>query len=156
MARPIILDLPSRDSQRELNSRLERAPLEHAEAVIAAYEVLQGLHDSGVLELLRGALGGGEKILEQVVDVTRSPESIRLTRNILLLVRALGEIDPSLLSDLTSAVPKALVKSNAEAAKPPGLFKLITTFWNKDFRRGLAAFNDLLVMFGKNLSGRKA
>lgn len=156
MARPILLDLPPRDPQRELNLRLEQAPLKHAEAVIAAFEVLQSLHDSGVLELLRGTLGGGEKILEQVVDVTRSPESIRLTRNILLLVRALGEIDPSLLSDLTRAVPGALVKANAEAAKPPGLFKLMTTFWNKDFRRGLAAFNDLLVMFGKNLSGKKA
>jgi hypothetical protein len=27
----------------------------------------------------------------------------------------------------------------------------MSTFWNKDFRRGLAAFNDLLVVFGRNL-----
>jgi hypothetical protein len=30
--------------------------------VLAAYEVLQGLHDRGVLELMRGTLGGSEKI----------------------------------------------------------------------------------------------
>jgi uncharacterized protein YjgD (DUF1641 family) len=151
MARPIPLHLPPRDPREELNSRLRQAPLEHAEAVLAAYEVLQGLHDKGVLELMRGMLGGSEKILEQVVAVGSGAQSIRATRNLLLLVTALGEIEPALLSDLTRAIPKALVQANAEEAKPPGLFKLMSTFWNKDFRRGLAAFNDLLVVFGRNL-----
>ena len=151
MARPIPLGLTPRDPQRELASRLEQAPLEHAEAVLAAYEVLQSLHDSGVLEVLRGTLNGGEKILGQVVEVASGPEAIRATRNLLLLAGALGEIEPALLSDLTRALPKALVQANAEEARPPGLFKLISTFWNRDFRRGLAAFNDLLVMFGRNL-----
>jgi uncharacterized protein YjgD (DUF1641 family) len=151
MARPIPLELPPRDQQRELNSRLQQAPLKHAEAVLAAYEVLQGLHDSGVLELMRGTLGGGEKILEQVVAVGSGAQSIRATRNLLLLATMIGEIEPALLSDLTRVIPKALVQANAEEAKPPGLFKLMSTFWNKDFRRGLAAFNDLLVMFGRNL-----
>jgi uncharacterized protein YjgD (DUF1641 family) len=154
MARPIPLHLAPRDPQRDLNSRLQQAPSEHAEAVLAGYEVLQGLHDSGVLELVRGALGGGDKIIEQVVAVASSPGSIRATRNLLLLFATVGEIEPSLLSDLTRAIPKALVQANAEEAKPPGLFKLVRTFWNKDFRRGLAAFNDLLVAFGKNLSGK--
>jgi uncharacterized protein YjgD (DUF1641 family) len=151
MARPIPLHLPPRDPREELNSRLQQAPLEHAEAVLAAYEVLQGLHDKGVLELMRGMLGGSEKILEQVVAVGSGAQSIRATRNLLLLVTALGEIEPALLSDLTKAIPRALVQANAEEAKPPGLFNLMSTFWNKDFRRGLAAFNDLLVVFGRNL-----
>ena len=151
MARPIPLGLAPRDPQRELASRLEQAPLEHAGAVLAAYEVLQSVHDSGILEVLRGTLSGGEKILGQVVEVARGPEAIRATRNLLLLAGALGEIEPAMLSDLTRALPKALIQANAEEAKPPGLFKLISTFWNRDFRRGLAAFNDLLVMFGRNL-----
>jgi uncharacterized protein YjgD (DUF1641 family) len=154
MAQPIPLQLAPRDPQRELDVRLQQAPLEHAEAVLAGYEVLQGLHDRGVLELMRGTLGGSEKILEQVVAVASGPEAIRATRNLLLLVRTLGEIEPALLNDLTRAVPKALVQANAEEARPPGLFKLLSTFFNKDFRRGLAAFNDLLVEFGKNLSGK--
>jgi uncharacterized protein YjgD (DUF1641 family) len=156
MARPIPLHLASRDPREDLNSRLQQAPLEHAEAVLAAYEVLQGLHDRGVLELMRGTLGGGEKILEQVVAVASGPESIRATRNLLLLVTTLGEIEPALLSDLTRAIPRALVQANAEESKPPGLFKLMATFWNKDFRRGLAAFNDLLVVFGRNLTEKAA
>jgi uncharacterized protein YjgD (DUF1641 family) len=152
MARPIPLHLAPRDPREKINLRLQQAPLEHAEAVLAGYEVLQSLHDRGVLELMRGALEGGDKILEQVVAVASGPESIRATRNLLLLVTTLGEIEPALLSDLTRAIPKALVQANAEQRKPPGLFKLMSTFWNKDFRRGLAALNDLLVAFGRNLT----
>jgi uncharacterized protein YjgD (DUF1641 family) len=152
MARPIPLHLAPRDPGEDLNSRLQQARLEHAEAMLAGYEVLQGLHDRGVLELLRGALGGGDKILEQVVAVASAPGAIRTTRNLLLLATTLGEIDPDLLSDLTRAIPRALVQAHAEESKPPGLFKLMSTFWNKDFRRGLAAFNDLLVVFGRNLT----
>ena len=155
MAQPIPLHLAPRDTREEINFRLQQAPLDHGAALLAAYEVLQGLHDRGVLELMRGALGGGEKILEQVVAVASGPEAIRTTRNLLLLATTLGEIDPALLSDLTSAIPKALVQANAEEAKPPGLFKLMSTFWNADFRRGLAAFNDLLVVFGRNLTNRE-
>jgi len=154
MAQPIPLQLTPRDPQRELNGRLQEAPMKHAEAILAAYEVLQGMHDQGVLELIRGTLGGGEKILEQVVQVARGPEAIRASRNLLLLVKVLGEIEPELLSDLTRAIPKALVQANAEESRPPGLIKLVSTFWNKDFRRGLAAFNDLFLMFGKNLTAK--
>lgn len=152
MAQPIPLHLAPRDPRVGLNLQLKQAPQDHAEALLAAYEVLQALHDRGVLELMRGALGGGEKILEQVVAVASGPEAIRTTRNLLLLATTLGEIEPALLSDLTRAIPRALVQANAEESKPPGLFKLMSTFWNKDFRRGLAAFNDLLVAFGKNLT----
>ncbi|HEY0725444.1 MAG TPA: DUF1641 domain-containing protein, partial [Pyrinomonadaceae bacterium] len=143
-----------RNPQHELDVRLEAAPAKHAEAILAAYEVLQLMHDKGVLELMRGTLGGGELVVQQAVAVASDAASIRASRNALLLIRALGEIEPELLSDLTRALPKALVQANREEAKPPGLFKLLRTFFNADFRRGLAAFNDLLEMFGKNLSNK--
>jgi len=154
MARPIPFELPRRDPREELQSRLQNAPAEHAEAVLAAYEVLQGLHDSGVLDVMRDALGASDRILERVVDVAKTPESIRAIRNLLLLAKTIGAIEPELLSDFTRAVPIALVQANAEESKPPGLLKLLSTFWNRDFRRGLAAFNDLLMVFGRNLSER--
>lgn len=154
MAQPIPLQLPPRDRQRELNVLLQQAPEKHAEALLAAYEVLQGMHDQGVLELMRGTLGGGDKVLQQIVTVASGPEAIRASRNLLLLVKALAEIEPSLLSDVTRALPKALSQADADETRPPGLFKLLSTFLNRDFRRGLAAANDLLIAFGKNLSGR--
>lgn len=154
MAQPIPLTLLPRDPQRELDKRLEAAPAKHAEAILAAYEVLQLMHDKGVLELMRGTLGGGEVVVQQAVAVVRDPAAIRASRNALLLIKALGEVEPELLGDFTSALPKALVQANREEAKPPGFFKLLRTFLNADFRRGLAAFSDLLQMFGRNLTNK--
>jgi uncharacterized protein YjgD (DUF1641 family) len=155
MAQPIPLRLEPRDPQRDLNVQLQQAPMKHAEALLSSYEVLQAMHDHRVLEIMRGTLGGSEKILEQFVAVTNGPDGIRALRNLLLLVKALGEIEPALLSDVTRAIPKALFQANAEESKPPGLIKLVSTFWNRDFRRGLAAFNDFFVAFGKNLSAKE-
>jgi uncharacterized protein YjgD (DUF1641 family) len=156
MAQPIPLDVSPRNPQRELELKLSRAPEKYAEATLAGYELLQALHDGGVLEALRSTVGGGSKILEQAVTVGSGPEAIQATRNLLLLFKALAEIDPILLSDITRAVPKALVQANAEESRPPGLIKLISIFFNRDFRRGLAAFNDLLIVFGRNLAANKS
>jgi uncharacterized protein YjgD (DUF1641 family) len=154
MAQPIPLTLAPRDLQHELNVRLDAASAEHAEAILAGYEVLQLMHDKGVLDLLRGTLGGGETVVQQAVTAANDPGVIRASRNALLLLQALGEIDPLLLSDLTRAIAPALRQANREQAKPPGLFKLLSTFLNPNFRRGLAACNDLLELFGKNLTNK--
>jgi uncharacterized protein YjgD (DUF1641 family) len=156
MAKPIRVEIPPHDGRAQLASRVGSAPTEHAEAVLAAYEVLQGLHDRGVLDLMRGTLGASDALVEVAVSAAATPESIRALRNLLLLANALGAIEPALLADFTRAVPDALVQASAEKARPPGLLKLLRTFFNRDFRRGLAAANDLLVAFGRNLSARDA
>jgi aryl-alcohol dehydrogenase-like predicted oxidoreductase len=77
MADPLPLKLPPRDPREALYQRLEKAPHEHAEALLATYDVLQGLHDKGVLDLLKGALGSSEKVLQILVDAGNTPEVIR-------------------------------------------------------------------------------
>jgi uncharacterized protein YjgD (DUF1641 family) len=154
MAQPIRVRVPARDPRVQLAARLESAPLDHAEALLSAYDVVQGLHDRGVLELLRGALGSGDALLESVVDAANTPEAIRAVRNLLLLLNTLGTIEPALLADLTRAVSVALKQASHEEARPPGLLRLVTTFFNPDFRRGLAAANALFVELGRNLSVR--
>jgi uncharacterized protein YjgD (DUF1641 family) len=145
------LTLPIRDPRAELHARLENAPAEHAEAILAAYEVLQGLYDRGVLDLARGALGSCDKVLEIAVDAAQSPPSICSIRNLLLITNMLGAIDPEKLGIVTRAVPQAL-QTLAVQAEPPGLWKLMfKCLWNRDMRRGLSALNAVLEAFGRNL-----
>lgn len=153
MAQPIPLDVPHRDPRIALQARLRDAPAEHAEALLAAYEVLQGLHDRGVFDLMRGALGSTDKILDIAVRAAGTADSIRTLRNLLLLVNMLGEIDPAVLKRFTQAAPQAL---NMMVRKPgrPGLWTLLKDFlWNQDFRHGMAAVNTMLEVFGRSLSG---
>ena len=155
MASPIPLELPRTDPRVALQARLQNAPAAHAEALLAAYEVLQGLHDRGVLDLMRGALGSGDDVLEIAVAAAQSPGSIRGIRNLLLLVNMLGAIDPEVLKAFTRGVPDAFRKMVLEP-EPPGLWSLIKDFlWNPDFRHGLAALNTMLEAFGRSLSSGK-
>ena len=153
MAAPIALQLPKPDAREQLRHRLEQAPLEHAEAVLASFEVLQGLHDQGILELLRGMLGGGDKILEIVVESTRTPVAIRGLRNLLILAKVVGSIDPVLLEQFAKAIPEALSGAAiAERAEPPSVWEMFKILNGKDLRRGLAVVNNLLSAWGRNFS----
>ena len=157
MARPIPLELPKRDPREELRSRLEQAPVEHAQAVLAGFEVLQGLHDRGVLELLRGVLGGGDKVLEIVVEATKTPEAIRGIRNLLILTKTFGAIDPEFLKKFAEAVPDVLVgAANAQEKEPPGFWEVLRIVRSRNLRRGLAVMNSVLEALGKNLSIEKS
>jgi uncharacterized protein YjgD (DUF1641 family) len=154
MAQQIRLTLPPRDPRAVLQSRLQEAPAEHAEALLAAYEVLQGLHNNGILELLRGVLGSSDEVLEIAVETAKSPQSLRSIRNLILVINMLGDIDPDQLKILTTTTADA-VKSVADQPESPGLWKLMTQLlWNKDARRGLSALSSMLSIFGRNLRHR--
>jgi uncharacterized protein YjgD (DUF1641 family) len=151
MAQPIPLELPVRD-QRELRmKRLQNAPVEHAEAVLAAYELLQGLHDRGVFDLLRCALGAGDKILETAVEAAKRPESVRALRNLLIVGKSLGSIEPELVNGFVSAFPQAIRETRAFAIEAPGFWDILKSFRSKNLRRGLVLINSLLEAFGRNL-----
>jgi uncharacterized protein YjgD (DUF1641 family) len=150
MAKPIPLELSARDPREELRARLDRAPLEHAEALLAGYEVLQGLFDCGVLELLRGALSSGNRILETATDVARAPESVRAIRNVIVLGKTLGEIDPDLFDGFAMALPEAIREAKAQGKEPPSYLAILNKFRSKNLRRGLVAVNSLLEAWGKD------
>jgi uncharacterized protein YjgD (DUF1641 family) len=151
MAQPISMPLPVRDSRAELKMRLEQAPAEHAEALLACYEIIEGLHRRGALELLRGGLGSAEKVLEIAIDVTRAPQSIRSLRNLLVLLNFVGEIDPDRLKILTKSGAEVL--TTPEPQKPPSLWSIFwTLLCNRDVRRSLGFGLNLLKSFGRNLA----
>ena len=155
MAQPIPLELPARDSRAELQARLQNAPQEHAEALLSAYEVLQGLHDRGVFELLRGALGSSDKVIEIIVEAAKTPESIRGIRNIITLSKILGTIEPELVEGFARSLPEAIAHTKAYDARPPGFWGILKRFRNRDLRRGLILVNSLLEAFGRNLPHEK-
>jgi len=151
MAQPIALEVPPRNPRAELRSRLEQAPEEHAEAVLSAYEVLQELHNRGVLDIMRGALAASDEILEKVVDGARTPESIRAIRNLLFWRQILGSIEPEWFKGIFQAIPEGIAQATAEREQPIGLFGLLRRLSSKDSLRGLAAAVDFLQAFGRHL-----
>jgi hypothetical protein len=69
MAQPIEFRPTPHSSREALQRRLDEAPIEHVDALLASYDLLQQLHDRGVLDVLRGALGAGDEIVLQLSGV---------------------------------------------------------------------------------------
>jgi uncharacterized protein YjgD (DUF1641 family) len=151
MARPIPLELPSRDPRAELQARLQQAPLEHAEALLLAYEVLQGLHDRGVLELARGAFASGDRLTEILVEAAKAPQTARGIRNVLILTKILGNVEPELVEGFARSLPEAIALTKAYGSEPPGFWGIVRKFKDRNFRRGLLLVNSMLEAFGRNL-----
>jgi len=151
MAQPIHLELPAHDLRTELMARVQNAPAKHAEALLSAYEVLQGLHNRGVLELMRGAIGSSDKVLQIIVEGANAPEAIRGIRNLTILARVLGSIEPELLKGFARLLPEAGTLLKAHESRPPGFWRLLKQFTGKNSRRGLFFFGSILEAFGRNL-----
>ena len=153
MANPIPLHLPPLDPEH-LHRSLEKGVREREDALLAACDILQGLHDRGVLELAKGALGSSEKVLQILVDTANSPEMIRGIRNLMILAKMLSSIDPELLEGVQLAVQEGL--DEAQKAKPPGLGQLAKKLMSSDSRRVLAASASILESIGKSLAAKKS
>jgi uncharacterized protein YjgD (DUF1641 family) len=151
MAQPIALKIPPRDPTAELRSRLDNATAEHAEALLAAYDVLQALHEQGVLEIVRGVLNAKDNIMEAVVTALDTPEAIRSLRNLLFWRRVLGSIEPGWFKGLFQAIPEGIAQATAERDRPVRLWEILKRARSKDSLRAMAAAVDFLEAFGRHL-----
>jgi uncharacterized protein YjgD (DUF1641 family) len=157
MAQPIQLEAPPRDLRRERAARLESAGLDHAEALLEAYELLEQLHQSRTLELLRGAVAARGELAETAAAAVDTPPGINAIRNLILLSKMLGSIDPKLMESLASAIAGAAGQKAADTnAEPPGLWALFKQLRRRDARRALAFFGGFLTLFGVALGKRRA
>lgn len=128
---------------------LSTAAGEHADAVQSAFELLQLLHDRGVLDLLRGLLGAGDQLIDAMVEAVDTPESIRAIRNLLVLTKVLGSIPPETLNGLVQAATEGARREKSR--KAPGFFELYRRLRNENSRRALGVTLDLVESVGKSL-----
>jgi uncharacterized protein YjgD (DUF1641 family) len=151
MARPIALEIPPRDPRSELMARLEQAPVDHAEALLEGYELLQQLHDRHVLEVLRGALSASDKLAESAAGVVESPQTVTALRNLVILAKMLGAMNPDLVQAFASAAGETLGSEKKPVIEPPGLLSLLGQFRRKELRRSVALINRFLENLGRQL-----
>jgi uncharacterized protein YjgD (DUF1641 family) len=130
------------DSREDLIRRVEQAPVEHAEAVLATYNLLQLLHEKGLLDLLNGLLSAGDTVVEHVVDVVSSKEMVTALRIGLIFSNLLNSIDADALHAVVAGAGK----------ETPSLLALGKQAASKDARRGLATAVGLLNLFGAALN----
>jgi len=135
-----------RNSREDLIRRVEQAPVAHAEAVLAAYDLLQRLHEKGMIDLLSGLLSAGDTVVERLVDVVSAKETVTALRIALIFSNLLSSIDPDKLHAVISHAGK----------DAPSLLAVGKQATSKDARRGMAAAVGLLNVFGEALNAQQA
>jgi uncharacterized protein YjgD (DUF1641 family) len=134
------------DSRGDLIRKVEEAPIEHAEAVLAAYDLLQRLHEKGLLDLVSGLLNAGDTVVGHVVDVVSSKEMVTALR--------IGLIFSGLLSSIDADALHAAIEGAGK--ETPSLLALGKQVVSKDARRGMAAAVGLLNVVGSALSKQQS
>ena len=147
MAQPIPLTLTPKGADPA--ERLEDALHKHTDAIVSALELLQLLHDRGVLELLRGLVGAGDQLTGIVTAAASAPESLRGMRNFILLTKFFTSIPPEVLENLVRTATTGAEREKAHRA--PGLLHLLRRANSEDSRHAMAVALDLLESVGKAL-----
>jgi uncharacterized protein YjgD (DUF1641 family) len=150
MANPLHFKVKNVDPKHELQKRLDAAPIEHAEALLVGYDILQAAHDNGLLDLVNGLVGGRDVIAEKLAHYAKMPGGIALMRNAIAGAKILMALDPDTLDQLSKSITTATGEHRAET-KPPSLFTLARRATSEDARRGLSFMTLLLGALGKSL-----
>jgi uncharacterized protein YjgD (DUF1641 family) len=147
MAQPIPLTLAPKGVDPA--ERLEDALHKHADAIVSALELLQLLHDRGVLELLRGLVGAGDQLTGILTAAAGTPEALGAMRNFILLTKFFASIPPEVLGSLVGAATAGAERETAQRA--PGLVHLLRRANSENSRHAMAVALDLLESVGKAL-----
>jgi putative oxidoreductase len=129
------------DSRGDLMRRLDQAPAQHAEALLEGYDLLQRLHEKGLIDLANGLLSASDTVTERLVDVASSKQAVAGLRIALMFSNLLNEIDTDRVHTLLTGADD----------KAPSLVTIARTAVSEDARRGMAAGVGLLEVFGKAL-----
>lgn len=148
MAQPIPLLLPPGKAV-DAGGRLQDAFHKHEDAILSAIELLQLLHDRGVLDLLRGLVGAGNELAGMLTAAIDTPESLRGIRNFILLTKFFASIPPEVLNNLVHTAVEGAEREKANQA--PGVMQLLGRLRSEDSRHAIAVTLDLLESVGRGL-----
>ena len=150
MAVPLTFTPNPVDHKKELQRRLDAAPVEHGEALLVLWDLLQTAHDQGILDLLDGMVSAKDTIAITIAKYAKTPEGIAAVRNLLTGAKILASIEPEMLENLAKVVASATEEHKREE-KPPSLLTLAKRATNEDSRRGLSFMTLMLAGLGKSL-----
>ena len=135
---------------RSQKARLDAELAQNADAVRAAITVLEEAHEQQLLDLLRGAIGAKNEIFSALAEAGSKPATVNAARNAIALAKALGAIDPVLVSKASSNLSSAIAVLEKENP-PPSLWQLFKRARHPDVRRGISFLLKITAAIGRTV-----
>ncbi|MCL6637423.1 MAG: DUF1641 domain-containing protein [Alicyclobacillus sp.] len=155
MAKPVTtVVMPANAAGEQQAARLAELRAEAAagsDALQAALQLLQALHERGVLELLTALFARGDRVLNSLVELLSQAETVRAMQNLLTLAAQIGQLDPQRWERCLAGVAAGLQAAavTPPPARPLGVFELLRQLKDPDVSAGLAAGLAFLKAVGK-------
>jgi uncharacterized protein YjgD (DUF1641 family) len=128
------------NSREDLARRIREAPADHADAILAGFELLEKLHDAGLLSLASGLISAGNNIIDRLAVVADSQQAIVALRAALIFGSILNTLDADELH-------KAMQVQKNDAS----LFRILIGLTTKESRQVAMIGVNLLNVIGKAL-----
>ncbi len=112
------------------------------------WDILQSAHDGGVLDAVHGLISAKDTVAGKLAEYARQPEGIDAIRNLIVMAKIVGSLDPETIDKLSQALITS-TKEHAREQKTPGMWQLVRRATDEDSRRGLSFFTLLIQNIGK-------
>ncbi|MDP4552097.1 DUF1641 domain-containing protein [Alkalihalobacillus macyae] len=131
---------------------IEDALLENKDALLETLQVVGGMKERGILSLLNGLFGEGDRVLKVLVDLLNQPENTAALKNMLLLVGTMGNINVKELEPLLLKINSGIenVAEHGEDTKKTGYLDLLRTLKDPEVNRSLTILITFLKGMGKD------
>ncbi|MCA0172820.1 DUF1641 domain-containing protein [Bacillus sp. RAR_GA_16] len=131
---------------------IEDALIEHKDALLETLSVVGGMKERGILTLMNGLFGEGDRVLKVIVDLLNVPENTTALKNLMLLFGAAGKINVQDLEPLLLKVNAGIenVAENSEGMEKTGYLDLLRALKDPEINRSLTILITFLKGMGKD------
>lgn len=141
---------PAKKREQDL-LEVEEALLENKDAILEIMDIVGYLKQRGILDLAKGALGQGDKVLDVAVNTLNMPENKNTIKNLLLLAGTMGMINVTQLEPLLLKVNAGIAKVAENEHKEPqktGYFTMARALKDPEVNRSVTLLLDFLKGMG--------
>lgn len=143
-----------KQKQKELQE-IQEALLNNKEAILEMMEILGYLKQRGLLDLVKGLLGQGDKVLDVLVNTANMNENKNTIKNILLLLGTIGminvtQLEPFLLK-LNAGVARVAEVEEQQEGKT-GYIELARALKDPEINRAITLMLEFLRGMGQDMS----
>lgn len=157
MAKPIKKVTPLTVSEEEQRQKdlfeVEEALLANKEAILETLKVLGYMHNRGLLPMLAGLLGQGDKVLNIAVKAMDKPENTNALKNLLLMAGTLGMINVSQLEPILLKVNAGIANAskNLDSDEKTGFFDMIRALRDPEVNQSITLMLNFLKGMGQDI-----
>ncbi|WP_338473390.1 DUF1641 domain-containing protein (plasmid) [Niallia sp. XMNu-256] len=148
------IELSEEEKRKQDLRQIEDSLLKNKQALLDTLDLVQHMHDRGIISLLSGLFAEGDKVLQILIEKANTKETANTLKNLLLMVGVLGtlnvkQLEPILLK-LNAGI--ARVSESKDHDDQVGYFDIFKSLKDPEINRSIAFFFEFLKGMGSEMS----